>query len=132
MLSHGARIAKKEANPLAEKHPYASPGAVTAAINQFRKSFPANVTADTLRKLSIAPNNESYVINTLRFISAIDAEGNKTAKSTAAFNQHGDPAFQQAFGDMVKVVGTGRLQMTRPQRELPHLSCSLQRRTAAH
>jgi hypothetical protein len=89
---------------LAEKHPYASPGAVTATINQFRKSFPANVSADTLRKLSIAPKNESYVINTLRFIGAIDVEGNKTAKSTAAFNQHGDPAFQQAFGEMVQAA----------------------------
>ena len=76
----------------------------TAAINQFRKSFPANVTADTLRKLSIAPKNESYVINTLRFIGAIDAEGNKTTKSTAAFNQHDAAAFEQAFGEMVKVA----------------------------
>jgi hypothetical protein len=47
---------------VAEKHPYASPGAVVAAVNQFRKSFPSTISADTLRKLSIAPNNESYVI----------------------------------------------------------------------
>jgi uncharacterized protein DUF5343 len=89
---------------LAEKHPYASPGAIAAAINQFRKSFPAKVSADTLRKLGIAPQNESYVINTLRFIGAIDADGNKTDKSTAAFNQHDPAAFQKAFGDMVKAA----------------------------
>jgi hypothetical protein len=87
---------------VAEKHPYASPGAVTAAINQFRKSFPSKVAADTLRKLGIAPNNESYVINTLRFIDAIDADGNKTEVSTSAFNQHDPTAFQTAFGEMLK------------------------------
>lgn len=89
---------------MADKHPYASPGSVTAAVNQFRKSFPAKVSADTLRKLTIAPNNESYVINTLRFVGAIDAEGNKTQESTAAFNNHEDAAFQEAFGDMVKLA----------------------------
>ena len=87
---------------MAEKHPYASPGAVTAAVNQFRKAFPASVGADTLRKLSIAPQNESYVINVLRFIGAIDEEGAKTSKATAAFNQHDAATFQEAFGDMVK------------------------------
>jgi hypothetical protein len=87
---------------VAEKHPYASPGAVIAAVNQFRKSFPQKVAADTLRKLGIAPNNESYVINTLRFVDAIDAEGNKSNASTAAFNQHEDQAFQKSFREMVK------------------------------
>ena len=89
---------------MAEKHPYASSGAVIAAVNQFRKSFPSNVSADTLRKLSIAPKNESYVINTLRFVGAIDAEGNKTELSTAAFNQHDLAAFQKSFGEMVKAA----------------------------
>ncbi len=87
---------------MAEKHPYASPGAVTAAVNQFRKAFPAKVNADTLRKLSIAPQNESYVINVLRFIGAIDEEGAKTSKATAALNQHDPAAFQKAFGEMVR------------------------------
>jgi hypothetical protein len=89
---------------MADKHPYASPGAVTAAVNQFRKSFPVTISADTLRKLSIAPNNESYVINTLRFIGAIDSEGNKTEKATNTFNQHELAAFQKAFGEMVKTA----------------------------
>jgi hypothetical protein len=91
---------------LAEKHPYASPGAITAAVNQFRKAFPATVGADTLRKLSIAPQNESYVINVLRFVGAIDEEGNKTSAATAAFNQHDAAAFQKAFGEMVKAAYT--------------------------
>ncbi len=91
---------------MAEKHPYASPGAITAAVNQFRKAFPPTVGADTLRKLSIAPQNESYVINVLRFVGAIDEEGNKTTQATAAFNQHDAAAFQQAFGEMVKSAYT--------------------------
>jgi Family of unknown function (DUF5343) len=85
-----------------EKHPYSSPGAITGAVNQFRKTFPATVNADTLRKLGIAPQNESYVINTLRYIGVIDGEGNKTPKATAAFNQHEDTEFQNDFGAMVK------------------------------
>lgn len=85
-----------------EKHPYASPGAITGSVNQFRKTFPATVTADTLRKLGIAPQNESYVINTLRYVGVIDEEGNKTTKATATFNLHDDAEFKKAFGAMVK------------------------------
>jgi hypothetical protein len=91
---------------VADKHPYASPGAVTAAVSHFKKSFPANISADTLRKLGIAPKNESYVINTLRFLGVIDAEGNKTGKSTTAFNLHDPAAFQKSFGEMVKAAYT--------------------------
>jgi len=103
---HGVRISGEwgHRRTMADKHPYASPGAITAAVNQFRKSFPAKISADTLRKLSIAPNNESYVINTLRFIGAIDAEGNKTEKSTTVFTQHDLTVFQQSFGEMVKTA----------------------------
>ena len=87
-----------------KQHPYASPGAIAAAINHFRKSFPGTISADTLRKLGIAPNNESYVINTLRFIGVIDAEGTKTAESNTTFSQHDDAAFQKAFGAMVQAA----------------------------
>ena len=97
------RLRTKWRIPLAdEKHPYASPGAITGAVNQFRKTFPAAVNADTLRKLSIAPQNESYVINTLRYIGVIDGEGNKTPKATSAFNRHEHTEFQNDFGAMVR------------------------------
>lgn len=101
MVTHGRYL--QQVN---EKHPYASPGAVTAAVNQFRKSFPMKISADTLRKLSIAPKNESYVINTLRFVGAIDAEGNKTDSATSAFSQHDSAVFQNEFGEMVKKAYT--------------------------
>lgn len=88
---------------MAEKHPYApGPGGIAAAVTQFRKSFPNNVDADTLRKLGIAPKNESYVINVLRFIGAIDPEGNKTAKATNVFSKHADEEFAKAFEEMVR------------------------------
>ncbi|MFN2515016.1 MAG: DUF5343 domain-containing protein [Pyrinomonadaceae bacterium] len=59
---------------MADSHPYISgAGNVVQAVNQLRKTFPATVTADTFKKLGIASNNESYVINTLRFIGVLDA-----------------------------------------------------------
>lgn len=88
---------------MADKHPYISgTGGITGAINQFKKAFPAKVNAETLKKLGIAPNNESYVINILRFIGAIDADGSRTPKATATFSTHELGEFQKAFGEMVK------------------------------
>jgi hypothetical protein len=92
---------------VADKHPYISgTGAISGAIQQFKKSFPNKVTAETLKKLGIAPNNESYVINILRFIGAIDAQGNKTPEASTVFSKHDAAEFQKAFGDMVKAAYT--------------------------
>jgi hypothetical protein len=72
-------------------------------VNQLRKSFPAGgVTAEMLKKLGLAPNNETYVINILRFIEIIDDEGKKTEAATKVFNQHDDAAFQKAFAGLVE------------------------------
>jgi hypothetical protein len=88
---------------LAEKHPYApGPGGITAAISQFRNSFPASVSAETLKQLGIAPKNESYVINVLRYIGAIDKDGKQTAKALNVFSHHDDADFQKDFAEMVK------------------------------
>jgi hypothetical protein len=80
---------------VAEKHPYTSGGrgGLVQAINQLRSSFPPKVTADTLKKLGISPNNESYIINILRFVGIIDEQGAKTAKAGAAFSKHDDAEF---------------------------------------
>lgn len=94
---------------MADKHPYVSGSApITNSIQQFKKSFPPKVNAETLKKLGIAPNNESYVINVLRFIGALDAESNRTPAAHDAFSKHDQAEFQQAFGDMVK-AGYGDL-----------------------
>jgi hypothetical protein len=91
---------------VAEKHPYSPAGAggIVAAVIQLRKSFPAKVTSETLKKLGIAPNAESYVINVLRFLGVVDAEGNKTQTSTNVFSKHNDADFHQGFEKMVKTA----------------------------
>jgi hypothetical protein len=88
---------------MADKHPYApGSGGLIQAVNQLRKAFPAQVTAETLKKLGIAPNNESYIINILRFIKVIDAEGKKTDEAGPVFSQHEDSEFQKRFAQLVK------------------------------
>ncbi|SDQ36274.1 hypothetical protein SAMN05443245_1088 [Paraburkholderia fungorum] len=87
---------------MADKHPYMSgSGGVTQLTTQLRRSFPAVVTADTLKKLGIAPNNETYVLNILKFIGVLDAENKKTAAATPIFNQHNDSDFQEQFSRLV-------------------------------
>jgi hypothetical protein len=88
---------------MADKHPYTSgSGGLVQAVNQLRKAFPAQVSAETLRKLGIAPNNETYVINILRYIGVIDADGKKTNEAGPIFSKHEDSEFQKAFADLVK------------------------------
>ena len=71
---------------MANKYPYvASGGPLVKTIDQLRKSFPKEVTAETLRKLGVAPQNESYVINVLRFLNVIDEEGKKVDGKAKAF-----------------------------------------------
>jgi hypothetical protein len=96
---------KEVPTKMAEKHPYSPGGAggIIAAITHFRNALPAQITADTLKKLGIAPNNESYIINILRFVGVIDADGTKTEKAASAFSKD-DTEFQKEFGDMVRAA----------------------------
>ena len=97
---------------MADKHPYTpgGPGAVVAAINQLRKSFPKTVDSDTLKKLSIAPKNESYIINILRFVGAIDVNGSKTEEAATTFTKS-DDEFRPAFEKMVKGAYSGLFEL---------------------
>jgi len=90
---------------LAERHPYSpgGAGAIAAAITQFRNALPAKINAETLKKLAIAPNNESYIINILRFLGVIDADGTKTEAAASAFAKD-DEEFQKEFGAMVEAA----------------------------
>uniref|UniRef100_E6PN90 DUF5343 domain-containing protein n=1 Tax=mine drainage metagenome TaxID=410659 RepID=E6PN90_9ZZZZ len=72
------------------------------AVAHLRRSFPAQVSAETLKKLGIAPNNETYVLNILRFIGVLDAESKKNAKAVGVFNKHDDAEFQAGFAELVK------------------------------
>lgn len=90
---------------MAEKHPYMSGSAgLVQAVAQLRKSFPLQVAADTLKKLGIAPNNETYVLNTLRFVGVIDAEGKKSTQAASVFNKHDDAEFQAGFSELVETA----------------------------
>ena len=84
-------------------HPYISgPGNITQMVLQLRKSFPATITSDTVKKLGLAPNNESYLINSLQFIGLIDSEGKKTAEGIKVFSNHKDEDFTKSFAGLVK------------------------------
>lgn len=88
---------------MAGKHPYVSGnGVLTQVLDHLRKSFPATLNADVLKKLGFAPKNESYIINTLRFLDLIKEDGSRTSGAQKVFVIHEDGAFQAAFSAMVK------------------------------
>jgi hypothetical protein len=88
---------------MAAKYPYVSgSGPLVQTAEHLRKSFPPVVDSDTLKKLGIAPSNESFVINILRFAGVLDEEGKKTDAGSKAFAQHEDGAFQMGLGNLVK------------------------------
>lgn len=90
---------------MADKHPYMSGSAgLVQTTGHLRKSFPAQVTAETLKKLGIASNNETYVINILRFIKVLDDEGKKTSKASSVFTKHDDEEFQKGLAEMVEAA----------------------------
>jgi hypothetical protein len=84
-------------------HPYISgAGNVTQMIGFLRKSFPPTVNSDTVKKLGIAPNNESYIINALQFIGVIDEEGKRTDRGREVLTTHDEEAFKKAFEALIR------------------------------
>lgn len=93
-----------EDHKMATTYPYiSSSGPVVKTVERFRKQFPGEVTAETLRKLGIAPKNESYVINILKFLKLIDENGKKVDVNAKAFLLD-DAAFAAEFGKIVKTA----------------------------
>lgn len=86
---------------MADKHPYSGISGLTQTVSQLRKSFPSQFGADTMKKLGIAPNNESYVLSTLRFLGVLGEDGKKGQKVGSVFSQHEDDEFQRGFADIV-------------------------------
>lgn len=83
-------------------HPYISgPGNVEQMVSFLRKNFPSTVTSETVKKFSLASNNESYVINALQFVGVIDEEGKRTSKAHDIFVL-GNDKFPTAFSDLVR------------------------------
>lgn len=88
---------------MADKHPYLSGvGAIHQTISQLRKSFPNEITSDTLKKLGIAKNNESAIISILKFINVLDEKGSKTKQGAKTFVIHIDNEFQEEFSNLVR------------------------------
>lgn len=88
---------------MANTHPYISgAGNIAQMVAQLRKSFPSVITSETVKKLGIAPNNESYVINVLQFIGVIDADGKKTPAASKVFSHHKDDEFAKEFSSLVE------------------------------
>ncbi len=85
-------------------YPYApSAGPILKTLEHFRrKRVPKEIDADVLRKLGLAPKNESYVLNILRFLGIIDESGKTDADRSKVFAQHKDDAFAGAFGPIVR------------------------------
>ncbi len=90
---------------MAEKHPYVSgSGSLVKIVEQLRRSFPSVVNAGTLRKLRIAKNNETYLLNVLRYLNVIDAEGAKQERAASVFLLHDDKQFAERFSELVKAA----------------------------
>lgn len=86
-------------------HPYISgAGNITQMVGFLRKNFPATVNADTVRKLSLASKNESYVINVLQFLRLIDEEGKRTDVGHQVMTTHNEDDFKKAFADLVSAA----------------------------
>src|SRR5512138_319032 len=84
-------------------HPYISgAGNITQMVGFLRKNFPPTVNADTVRKLGLAPKNESYVINVLQFLRLIEEDGKRTDLGHKVMTTHNEDDFKKAFGAVVR------------------------------
>ncbi len=93
-------------------YPYIpSGGLVQTAFQQFRKSLPAKVDSDTLKKLGIASSNEGSLINILKFIGVIDKDNQKTPEGTKLFTTHDDAKFGAALAAMVEKAYSGLFEL---------------------
>lgn len=93
----------KEGKKMVNTHPYISgAGNVAQMVTRLRKAFPASINAETVKKLGLAPNNESYVINVLQFIGVIDSEGKRTPEAAKIFSHQKDEDFAKGFSALVE------------------------------
>lgn len=90
---------------MADQHPYVSgTGGLVKFLDHLKRSFPTTLDADLLRKLGLAPRNESYLLNTVRFLNLIDENGARTPHGHKTFTLHDQESFQRAFSEMVKAA----------------------------
>lgn len=104
-------------------HPYISgPGNITQMIGFLRKNFPATVTSETVKKLQLASNNESYVINALQFLGVIDDEGKRTERGhkvfllpNGDFEKEFEEILRDAYFDLFDVRGDDAWKMSKAE-----------------
>lgn len=83
-------------------YPYVpSGGIILQAVEQFKKALPPKIDSATLKKLGVAPSNEGYVINTMKFLGIADDTNARTETGVELFSTHGDEAFAKAFEAIV-------------------------------
>ena len=96
---------------MATSHPYISgAGNITQMITHLRSNFPGTITSETVKKLGIAPNNESYVINALQFLGVINEEGKKTEKSKV-LAIHKEEDFRKSFEALIRDAYTDLFEL---------------------
>lgn len=96
-------------------YPYISSGGlVQQAFQQFRKSFPAKVEADTLKKLGIASSNESYVIAIFKFLGIIADDNTRTDFGTKLFTSHKDEDFQTRLSEGIEKAYSALFELHGP------------------
>ena len=89
---------------MADKHPYTPGGAggIEKTVSQLRSAFPAAVSVDTFKRFDIAKGNERAMVDILKFVGVLDAEGKKLAKAAQVFTRHDDAEFQEGFAGLVQ------------------------------
>ncbi|MHB9032581.1 MAG: DUF5343 domain-containing protein [Anaerolineae bacterium] len=102
-LCYDAGIAANEGAVMSASYPYiTAPSYLTQLIAALRSSFPAQLSADILRKMGIAPKNESSTISALRYLGLLDASGSRTRAAETLFSLGDDAAFSAALGELVR------------------------------
>lgn len=91
-------------------------GAVAQTFLQLRKGFPSKVDAGYLKRLRIAPANESYIISILRFLGLIDEDGQQQEAATDFFFRD-DEAFKAGLFAM-RTRSSSTTLATRPSRPI--------------
>ena len=83
-------------------YPYVpSGGIILQAVEQFKKALPSKIDSATLKKLGVAPSNEGYVINTMKFLGIADEKNDRTPEGVELFSTHGDEDFAKLFATLL-------------------------------
>jgi hypothetical protein len=93
-------------------YPYIpSGGLILTAFQQFRKSLPAKVDSETLKKLGVASGNEGAIINILKFLGVLDKENQRTSKGSQLFTTHDEAKFSDLLSQIVNAAYSGLFEL---------------------